>query len=173
MRGCFVCVVVVLGACGRGAEHESRQPAELSSPAPAGGDTPFSAARGGRAWFCRTIVTFDNETHEVRRLGFCRADLAQCNELGGGPSQLFTQGSSTRIVGPCEEYPIAYCYATSTDREDMKVNRDYYRKVARDILLPGLTEPLEHCFTDVVACRENRGKDAATDCFPAGNPFSK
>lgn len=67
--------------------------------------------------------------------------------------------TKTRVMSACEEYPVAYCYVTETQR-----------KVARE---GHFRAPLSNCFTDAFLCRRELASvsgSAGTDCFPAGNP---
>jgi hypothetical protein len=170
-------VVLVMVACGRSTDPQPGQQQATQTPAATSDtsatvDTPFSPARPGRPFFCRTIAFFNPSKPEMRRLGYCRLDLADCNKIVdvAGAIMDSTGNGETRMVSACEEYPVAYCYVTKTSREAFKANPEIYRRN----LMKGAIEPLDRCFTDVVVCRDERNRDvsaneSATDCFPAGN----
>lgn len=158
-------------------DEPDRQPENqqrsASTPAPAGQPAlPKYAVAPGRGanWFCRPVTFFHHKTREAGRLGYCRPELKLCDATPEGPgSRMDTWdsggGDQTRIVGPCGEFPIAYCYVVEFDASGPRSAHDY------------------RCFMDIVLCNSARAEDPAssgvtpnsdgraTECFASARPL--
>lgn len=156
-----VAMMLALAACGETKEPkepsterervESQQNTARGKESPARAQSAEGTMTGG-SWFCRTVVFHRHKDHESKRLGFCHVALADCDKSPEGPgAYLHTwdpgDGETTRVVTPCEEYPIAYCFRTR----------------------------ILECFTDIVICNREREHGTSdvkpSPCFPSKRPL--